>query len=209
MVVGSQQGIIPLNKQWLLLPVLPEKHLLFDGRDQGSEEAVWVLKIHDGRRTSRFHLCSFTLCLHFFSHFCMLSSFLRHVPVQEKRELKQSTSNTTSRAHGPKEAPLALSSGISEHDGNSSAFRCSLLAPSSRKRKAHSRPPVLSQTSPNFRRLYWEPLFTEAQIPQPSLSQKPCSDTQWSAQQTFTNAGIHPHKEPVADWSSVARGANY
>lgn len=103
----------------------------------------------------------------------MLPSFLGHVPVEEEREPKQSTSNTISKAHGPRAAPLAFPGGTSEYAGNTSSFRCSLFVPRSRKRKAHTAGPViLSQTSANSKGLYWELSLTEAQTPQLSSHYK-------------------------------------
>lgn len=129
LVVSSHQDIISLNKQWLLLPVVPEKHLFFDGRNQAPEEAFWALKTQDWRRNSCVQFGPFTLCLGFLCHFSNLPSFLGHLPVLEEREPQQSASSTTSMGHRPRAAALALPRGISKYTGNSFGFRGSLIVP--------------------------------------------------------------------------------
>lgn len=165
LVVSSHQGIISLNQQWLLLPVLPEKHLFFHGRDQAPEEAVWTLKTQDWR-TSCVQLGPFTLCLCFLGHVSNLPSFLGHLPVREER-------------------PRTISQ---KHDLNSSQAQGSSSCFTQWNSKAHQEqlwlqgltdcsnqaPNPLSQTTANSKGLCWEPLLTGAHTPQPRI----CDETQ-------------------------------
>lgn len=138
----------------------------------------------------------------------MLPSFLGHVPVEEEREPKQSTSNKTSRAHGPRAAPLALSRGIIRASWEQLCFLMPTVCSQQQKKESPQQASSPLSNLSKLQRASSGAIAHRSSNPTTEFTLKNMQQNPISTQQLFPNAGIHLSEEHVVDWSSVGRDAN-